>query len=171
MAIEEGREFIPAFFVDVVQKGEVFPAGGDNWPLHMTLFPPIEEPYYPYYGEVLRSVINTMAPFEVVVGEDGLFGPNFDVPVKRIEESPKLRLVHQGIVRTLSQLRHDPTYRQPYNPHVSIQPGKTIETGEKIYVGGFSIVEKSVTPDGKIWTVVDKIGMKGLEIAEHETAS
>lgn len=166
MANEEGREFIPAFFVDVVQKGEVFPRGAANWPLHLTLFPPLEEPYYPYYGDKLRSVVNTLAPFDITVGEDDWFGPNYDVPVKRIQEAPRLRVIHNILVRTLANLTHDPTYRQPYNPHITIGPDATVETNEQIHIGGFSIVEKSVTPEGKIWTVVDKIGLKGIEATQ-----
>ncbi len=149
------REFIPAFFVDVVEKGETFPRG--KWPPHITLFPPLLAPYYNYYGDTMRGVVNTLSPFDVTVGEDDLFGPDHNVPVKRIQESPRLQVVHTALVRTLANLMHDPTYRQPYNPHITAQPGMTLATGDTVHVGGFSVVEK----ESGVWTVVDKIGFKG----------
>lgn len=155
MPSREQHEFIPAFFVDIVQKGETFPRG--EWPLHLTLFPPIQAPYRSYYGDKLRSVVNVLSPFDITVGEDDMFGPDHDVPVKHIEEAPRLQVIHMALVRTLASLMHDPTYRQPYNPHITVQSGAMIETGETIRIGGFSVVEKT---DDK-WTVVDKIGLWG----------
>ncbi len=168
MANREGREFIPAFFVDVVEKGEVFPSGAAHWPLHITLFPPLEAPYYPYYGDKMRSVVNTMAPFDVTLSEDEpvMFGPNEDIPVRLINEAPRLRVIHDALVRTLANLTHDPTYRRPYNPHITIRPDIDLDPGKKIHIGGFSIVEKTVGSNGEIWTVVDKIGLKGIEAAQ-----
>jgi len=151
----ELHEFIPAFFVDIVQKGETFSHG--EWPLHITLFPPLQTSYHGYYGDKLRSVVTALYPFDVTVGEDDLFGPDHDIPVKRIEESPRLRVIHAALVRTIANLMHDPTYRQPYNPHITLQSGATIETGETINIGGFSVVKKA----GSVWTVVDKIGLNG----------
>jgi hypothetical protein len=156
----EQQEFAPAFLVDIVEKGETFPLG--DWPLHITLFPPLLTPYHDYYGDELRGTVNVMPPFDVTVGEDDWFGPDHDLPVKRIAESPRLRLLHGALVGALANLMHDPTYRRPYNPHISVLPGMTIKTGDTVNIGGFSIVEKT----GRLWTVVDKIGLKGIDYVE-----
>ena len=155
MSNGEQQKFVPAFFVDIVEKGETFPLG--DWPLHITLFPPILAPYLGRYGEQLRSTVNAMSPFDVTVGEDDKFGPNKDLPVLRIAESPRLRALHGELVGALANLMHDPTYRQPYNPHISKIPGMAIETGDIINIGGFSIVEKK----NGLWMVTDKIGLRG----------
>jgi|GEM_PF-2999943 len=152
----EQQKFVPAFFVDIVEKGETFPIA--DWPLHITLFPPLQTPYLGRYGEDLRGAVDGLSPFDVTVGEDDEFGPDNDLPVLRIEESPRLRGLYGALVDTLANLIHDPTYRQPYNPHISKKLGMTIQTGDTINIGGFSIVEKK----GSLWTVTDKIGLKGV---------
>ncbi len=87
-----------------------------------------------------------------------MFGPDYDVPVKLLEESLQLHRIHKELVRTVGTLLHDPTFRQPYNPHIAVGSDRTIETGEVIHIGGFSIVEKTIS--GR-WRIVDKIGLKG----------
>ncbi len=154
---ERGSKFLPAFFVDIVEVGQTFRSG--DLPLHVTLFPPLQARYEKEFGYVMKGVVNPQTPFEVTVGEEDLFGPEYDVPVFHIEESPQLKRIHQSLVHALGVLLHDDTYRQPYNPHITIRPGEqTVHTGDNILIGGFSIVEKNIRGN---WEVVDNIGLKG----------
>ena len=150
-----GEKFLPAFFVDVIEKDYSFDRG--EWPAHITLFPPIEQPYVETYAHTLRRHMNPIHPFEIIVGEDAWFGEAGDVPVKRIIDSPELQRVHTELVRVCGILLHDPTYRQPYRPHISYPDEFGITSGQRIAVGGFCLTVK----DGGVWRVEDKVGFKG----------
>ena len=154
----ESQKFVPAFFVDIVEMGTVFESG--EWPHHITMFPPVEEPYRYEYGEQLRHAVNPMTPFDVVVGKSALYGPGREpnVPVMQIEPSLELQKIHTALVAAVSHLLHDPQYRQPYNPHITIySPHDAVTQGALIHVGGFSIAAKR----GHAWEIVDKIGLRG----------
>ncbi len=101
--------------------------------------------------------MNPLRPFCVMVGDDDLFGSCHDIPVKRIVELAKLQEVHKKLVEVCGQLLHDSTYRQPYNPHISYPEQFGIETGQKIYIGGFAVV----FCERDNWRVIDKVGFKG----------
>lgn len=164
MSKAESAKFFPAFFVEIVNDGDEFASG--ELPLHMTLFPPIQQEYDPSYAVEMRRVLNPLVPFDVAVGENDRFGklrlfrPRRPDPVKLIEPSERLQKVHNGIVFTLGTLLHDPSYRQPYRPHVSVKNFDQVESGSIIHVGGFSIVEKRI---GQSWVVRDKVGFRGEE--------
>ena len=157
-----GEKFVPAFFLDVVERGEVFEPG--NWPLHITTFPPILHHYDEQFGEDMRALINPFSPFVVRVGGNDLFGPDRDLPVKRIEPSLPLQGLHYMLIKAVGNLLHDPTYRQPYNPHISVEDYDQVPTGTELEIGGISLVEKQTSG---LWTVVDKVGLRG----KHETTS
>lgn len=155
-----GGKFLPAFFVDEVTLGETFSAG--EWPLHITLFPPVDAPYEQEYGRHIRSFLNPLDPFYAKVGESALFGPNQDVFVRKIEANASLQTVHEGLVRALAYLTHDPTYRQPYNPHITTKEhDPKVQQGDAIWIEGLSIAAKA--PDSTTWQVVDKIRLKGTK--------
>lgn len=149
-------KFLPAFFVDVIDKHKEYPA--ETLPHRITLFPPLEQPYDLAYGDELRKLVNPLAPFEVKVAGDDMFGDERDVPVKRIEDSEQLQYLHTQLVRVLGNLIHDKTYRQPYAPHISVKRHEDIPTGQSIHIEGFSIVEKV---KGQAWTVRDQMRLKG----------
>lgn len=154
---ESPAKFLPAFFVDVVELGEEFKAG--ELPLHMTYFPPVKANFTPRIADNLRRLINPMPPFEAIVGQPGKLGDNFDIPVRFVEPSDQLFAVHRALVATLQYLPHDPKYRMPYNPHISMEETNTrLRAGDAIPMAGLSIVEKA--PYGR-WQVMAKIGLKG----------
>lgn len=159
MLAENTAKFLPAFFVNRVEMNSKYEGG--KLPLHLTLFPPLHEKYDSDYGHALRSAINPQTPFDVIVGEDDLFGEQGDVRVKRIEKSGRLLAVHESLVKVVATLLHDPTYLQPFNPHITVERGQDIKTGSLVRIGGFAILEKI---SGQPWEVVDKIGLKGGEI-------
>ncbi len=155
-----GGKFLPAFFVDEVKLNETFLSG--TWPLHITLFPPVRAEYTGEYGEQVRRFVNPVEPFDVVVGASAFFGPDEDIYVRKIESSSSLQTVHQGLVKALAYLTHDPTYRLPYNPHITLDKHDArIERGDVIWVEGMSIVAQSA--DSREWRVVDKMRFKGVE--------
>jgi hypothetical protein len=49
-----GGKFLPVFFVDEVKEGAQFQAG--EWPIHMTLFPPLETSYGVLLGRAMRYI-------------------------------------------------------------------------------------------------------------------
>ncbi len=154
----QGGKILPAFFVDPIDLGATFPSG--EWPLHMTYFPPIAARFTPGHAIDLRRRVNPMKPFLATAGEAAVFGPNHDIPVRRIRKTKELMVVHRALVATFGGLPHNPQYRMPYEPHVSIAADDTrLERHDSIEVGGFSIVEKSAITE--TWKVIAKIGLKG----------
>lgn len=157
-----GGKFLPAFFVEEVELGQTFARG--EWPLHMSYFPPVNTAFRPELAARLREYINPMPPFIAEVGEDDMFGPDRDVPVKLMMPSKELIAVHRALVSVLQYLPHPAQYRTPFNPHVSVKEGGVqLETGDTIEIGGFSIVE--TTPYSPNWQVLAKIGLRGTDMA------
>ena len=168
-----GEKFLPVFFVDEVKIGETFTSG--DWPLHITLFPPLEATYQPSDGERIRFNVHAFEPFSVTAGEEAMFGPAEDVHVRKIEQSDPLNRVHKGLVRALSRLSHDPQYRMPYNPHISEVASSTpVLKGTSMLLEGLSIAvqKQRITSGGelqKTWEVVDKMRFKGISNYEYES--
>lgn len=159
---DRGEKFLPAFFVEPVELGQEFPKG--EWPLHMSYFPPVSASLRPEHVKRLREYINPMQPFMATIGDDALFGPAEDVPVKVMVERRELLAVHRKIVSVLQYLPHSTQFRTPFRPHVTVRAGDTtIETGDMVEVGGFSIA--ATTEHASTWTVIAKIGLKGADMA------
>lgn len=150
-------KFFPAFFLDTIDRRATY--ASEALPHRITLFPPLQEPYDPAYGTALKKVMNPLEPFEVVVGGNDIFGAGKELtPVKRIEDSERLQHLHRLLVQQLGNLMHDQTYRQPYNPHISVKNTEDIEDGRRISIAGFTIVEKA---QGGSWVIRDKVGLQG----------
>lgn len=163
MSTEKAANFLPAFFLPVVEMGEQFASG--ELPLHITLHPPIEQPYEASFGEELRHELRQHEPFVVHTGEKALFGPDDDTLVQLLAPSLAMQGMHALINRAIGNLLHDDTYRQPYRPHISLERADDIPRGRALVIGGLAIVEKWQQDN---WTVVNKIGLKG---GMHETAT
>lgn len=159
-----GGKFLPVFFVDEVKLETKFQAG--EWPLHLTLFPPVKARYQPSLGKAIRTEVNLVAPFYAAVGGDDVFGEpeaidnGMGIFVRKLEENESLRKVHNGLVKVLSHLEHDPQFRRPYTPHVSIdQADSRLNQGSQLWVEGMSIVARE--PGSRLWQIVDKMRFKG----------
>jgi hypothetical protein len=154
----QGGKFLPAFFVEPVELGDEFPRG--EWPLHMTYFPPVRAQFTAGHAEQLRRFVNPIEPFMATVGEDDMFGPNRDVPVRLMVPSERLQAVHRRILAVFQELPHSTQFRMPYRPHVAIKSDdQRVQEGDEIEVGGFSIVERP--GNSNTWQVIAKIGLKG----------
>lgn len=155
---EKTGKFLPAFFVDVVEKGQQFTAG--ELPRHITLFPPVQAEYdIAHMGNELKYQFNPEIPFDArVIEEPVLFGLEQNIPVQRVE-SADLQRIHTHLVGVLGNLLHNDMFRKPYNPHITIVD-KELEGGTVLPVASFSIVERQLGVSS-LWTVVDKIGFKG----------
>ena len=154
--VPEGK-FIPAFFLPVVEIGQEFKSG-ERWPHHITLFPPLETTYDPEFGHSMRRQLNRHHPFIVRTAGEAYYGPNNDQPVRLIEDDLRMQGMHYLLEKAIGDISHDETYRSPYNPHISVERHKELPRGVSIFIAGLSIVEKRF---GGVWTVVDKIGLKG----------
>ena len=113
------------------------------------------------YGDALREVVNPLDPFDVVVSGDNVFD-DFDkkIKVKLIKDSEQLQELHRRLVGVLGNLLHDPTYRQPYNPHISVKDLSDIPDERVIHIEGFTILEKV---KGASWIVRDQMRLKGSQ--------
>ena len=69
---------------------------------------------------------------------------------------PELIAVHEALSSVLDEEPHDRTYRRAFMPHITGSPSPQ---GERIHMGGLSIVEKY--PQEGVWRVMAKIGLKG----------
>lgn len=150
-------KFLPAFFLPVVERGEEFAPG--DLPHHITFFPPIEQPYERSFGDGLRDELNLHYPFSVRTAGLDMFGPNHDILVRLLEPSLAMQGVHYLIQTAIGGLKHDTTYRRPYNPHITISAPEDVPWNDTIVISGLSIVEKV---RGANWKVVDKVGLKGV---------
>jgi hypothetical protein len=150
-------KFLPGFFVDTIERDAEYPA--QALPLHMSLFPPLKAPYYKAYGDTMKLQFNILPSVEITVGQEDLFDDeDKKVIVKRIEDSPQLQHVHERLVEVLGHLLHDSRFRQPYNPHITVQSSDQLQQGQTLLFSGFSVVEKV---NGGAWIVRDKVGFKG----------
>lgn len=152
-----GTKFVPAFFVNPVEIGEEFNSG--EMPRHVTLFPPVLTNFTSdRIGQSLKTACSRIEPFSILVGDDAWFGVNHDILVQRIQESKQLKLVHETLARVVGHLMHDPTFRQPYNPHVTVKRDR-LPFREELVVDCFSVVAKN---DGGKWLISDKVQFKGF---------
>lgn len=158
-----GEKLLPVFFVDEVKIGETFDRR--DWPLHITLFPPVEAPYSMDLGVRMREHINPLEPFTVRVNGEATYGPQEAIdagkgtPVYTVEKKRQLLAVHNGFIKALSRLPHDATFRQPYRPHISKQHAhRSLALNEELYVEGLSVVTREA--GSAQWTVADKMRFK-----------
>lgn len=152
-------KFVPAFFLDVVEQGQEIQSG--KWPHHITLFPPLKTTYDPVFGEALRGRLNQHYPFIVRTSEETVhFGPNEDKPARLLEPSLSLQGVQYLIEKAVGDILHDRTYRDSFRPHITVEHFDDVRPGRSIFIEGLCIVEKRL---GGVWTVVDKLRLKGGE--------
>lgn len=160
-----GEKLLPVFFVDEVKIGETFDKA--DWPLHITLFPPVEAQYTSDLGIHMREYINPLEPFTARVNGEDTFGKQEAIdagqgtPVYTVERTRQLMIAHKGFIKALSHLPHDSTFRQPYNPHISKQHAyRQLAINEELYVEGLSVVKRDA--GSAQWTVADKMRFKGI---------
>jgi hypothetical protein len=162
-----GQKLVPVFFVDEVKIGESFDK--QDWPLHITLFPPVEAQYTELLGKAMRFFINPIEPFTAKIDGEALFGTdeekalNKGVPVYTVERSTQLVIAHKGFIRALSHLPHNDTFRREYNPHVSKKHNtRSLSLGDELLVGGISVATSELGTS--TWTVADKMRFKGTGV-------
>lgn len=158
-----GEKLLPVFFVDEVKIGETFDK--HDWPLHITLFPPVEAEYSMELGIRMREYINPLEPFTVRVNGEAVYGPQEAIdagngtPVYTVEKKRQLVAVHKGFIHALSHLPYDRRFMKKYKPHVSKQHARrALKIGEQLHVEGLSVVTREA--DSSQWTVVDKMRFK-----------
>ena len=101
--------------------------------------------------------MNPLSSFDATIGHGAVYGPATDpLYVRTLETSPELIAVHEALSSVLDNEPHDRTYRRSFMPHIT---GSPAPQGERIHMGGLSIVEKY--PQEGVWRVMAKIGLKG----------
>ncbi len=165
---QKPAKFLPAFFVDEIDRRRSFSSG--ELPRHITLLSPLRTHYDgAVYSRQLKQQFNHFEPFTVTVGESDRFThDNQKIDVRRVVDGgDRLGRVRQALFDILGKIDHDRTYDDLFVPHISV-PGEIdkllVREGQRVYVGGFSIVEKESTG---LWRVRDKIGFHGDDDASE----
>ncbi len=125
--------------------GSYFDRG--SWPLHMTLarWFTSDVPIQTLRQELLQAS-RRIAPLEITVGPEVLFGLEYTIPVNLIVEQAHVAQLHQMLLAVLVQLgvsMADPTVwtGKGYQAHVTVQSeDKRTMPGDKILVDNFHMV-------------------------------
>jgi 2'-5' RNA ligase len=176
-ANRKDAKIVPVFFPDLNPEApedeKTFPEVGEelsyhNLPLHATITPPIKETTYtPEVREATRECVHGFAPIEVETERADLFGPNYDLVVRRIIKTPELENFHKALISILEKYGViDMTYAgENYNPHITYidRGAENIgpRSGLKMVIGGIAVLE--TLGHDQPYVVADKIRMKGDE--------
>ncbi|GAC1391620.1 MAG: hypothetical protein NVSMB46_04790 [Candidatus Saccharimonadales bacterium] len=130
---------------------EEFPDGykfsDDNTPLHLTHIDVLEIDINPEsFVRGLREHLKNQFRFKVMPLKDTFFGPEKDIPVTLIEQSPKLMEYHSHLVQYL-ETKHakfdNPQYlKDGYIPHISIYGIRRVAIGKPIIIKSISVGHK-----------------------------
>ncbi|HWT40837.1 MAG TPA: hypothetical protein VN081_06265 [Dongiaceae bacterium] len=134
--------------IDPVKEGQVFT---ESPPRHVTVWQYFTLPDFhrkTFLDEVGRAV-EGFSPLEIIGGAEDKFGPNNDVPVRRVialgtgATLITLHAVLGEIIRRYDGVIRDPQYAwEGYNPHVTYVNGKALDEGEYVKLSHIELMEK-----------------------------
>ncbi len=139
---EQPQRLIIAHLQGEYEAGDRF----SDWPLHITLVPWfMGKPGWA--TELFRRVSADFQACSVELGQRSLgniemYGPDADVPVRSIQESTALGVVHGMLLPHFHPFLADTTYvGSRYNPHMSIHENPDPGEGRIIHVGSLSLMQ------------------------------
>lgn len=107
---------------------------------------------------MLKGIAKDGQPFTTTVGDEAMFGPEKDVPVRLVKKTSELMRLHSKLYFHLSQagclLENDEYTRENFMPHVTVRGDRHIARGAKVLVESIDIVEN--LDDGKMGRKVVK---------------
>ena len=135
------NRFIVSCMIKKSPVGAVF----TKWPLHLTIVP-----WFLYEGDVnelierMKQKLKDIRPFKIQVGDQKMFGPNRDVPVKLVDKNVELTKLHSTIYHLLLSSGTQPE-REEYNtavytPHITVRGDRNIASGEIVTIDSVDIL-------------------------------
>ncbi len=138
-------EFLLTSSIDPIQKGQFFPNG--PLPRHITI-----QQWFSLKSEeaVMNSLQNyatTLKPFEVVGGEEALFGPENNVPVRRIQNEHRLLKIHADTLEIITRigggaLANADWAGEGYKPHITYVDGEALEEDEPATLRTIELIKR-----------------------------
>jgi hypothetical protein len=114
-----------------------------DWPLHVT----IVRPFFSNHSEeefvhVLSTICAQTKPLPTAGKSRELFGPNRDIPVTELENTPALQLLHEEIMSVCGAWMEfkTPQYHT-YRPHATDQTAGSVSVGEAVVIRSISLIE------------------------------
>lgn len=104
--------------------------------------------------EVVDPVLTGFGPVEGRIGEDAMFGPAFDIPV-RLVESPEVLDLHAALLAAVRPIAgfERPTHQGPgYRPHVTLVPGEALATGSMLHLPDIALAEMRGPDATVLWS-------------------
>ena len=142
--------------LDPIEKGQVFSKG---LPRHVTIWQYFQLPDFHrdvFIAEVGEAV-EAFSPLEIMGAECDHFGPNNDVPVRRIMalgSGATLIALHATLGEIIN--RHDGVIANPewayqnYNPHITYVEGQALEEAEYTKLRTVELIERLPASKDKI---------------------
>lgn len=144
--------------LDPIEEGEVFSIE-NKFRRHVTVWQYFDLPDV-HLNEFIANVGNAIegfSPLEIVGDENDEFGPDNDVPVRRVKalgEKATLITLHtvlgEVIERHEGVIRNQEWAYQGYNPHVTYMDGRALEKGERATLSSVELIESSIPSKNKI---------------------
>lgn len=153
-------EFLLTSSLEPIKKGQQFEKA---LPLHVTIQQwftlESERPFY----NALQNYAASKSPFEVIGASDALFGPENNVPVRRVRKLGKLSMLHMQTKELLEkfggQLRNPEWAGDGYNPHVTYVDDQGIDEDQAIILKTIEIIKRE--EDSNIKTVEFVLPLNG----------
>ncbi|MGH7218438.1 MAG: hypothetical protein ACREGE_03310 [Candidatus Microsaccharimonas sp.] len=142
--------------LDPINEGDVFPKG---LPRHVTIWQYFKLPDFrrEAFAEQVGSAVQGFSPLEILGIDNAEFGPNNDVPVRRVQTlgSGATLIALHAVLGEIIQ-RNDGEIRNPewafenFNPHITYVEGRAIQEGELARLSTVELVEVNPTSKDKI---------------------
>ena len=143
-----------------IERGQTFEG---SLPLHVTVQQWFSLEYERAFINALQNLATRFEPFDIEGGDEALFGPNNDLPVRLVRRVGRLARLHaqtgELVTRFGGELRNPEWAGDRYNPHVTHVDGAELKEGEVVTLRTIELI-KSV-PDERIKTVVSALPFSG----------
>ncbi len=151
------------FFEDI-KEGEEYPMA--NWPLHTTVADIFAVDLMgTHFIEHLEILLKDVPPITTTVGDDNYFGPNADVHVALIKNTPDLQILHDGIVSLLelsgAKFNNPEFIHKGFLPHSTVQKHGRMNKDDTVTFDALSIIDMFPGGDWQQRKVLKTIKLRG----------
>lgn len=159
------KELLITSSLDPIEEGQVFTG---ELPRHVTVWQyfKLRDEYVEDFTAEVEEVTQGFEPLEIIGAEKDNFGPNNNVPVRRVMAlgaGATLITLHSVLGAVIDkydgEVRNQEWSFEGYSPHVTYVGGRALDKGEYAKLKAVEIIEKKTDPNRKI---VQKI----LELTE-----
>lgn len=136
-------EFLITSSLEPIKKGQEFEG---SLPLHVTLLQWFTVDSQPAFQNALQNLTMRTPGFEVVTGEEALYGPNNDVPVRLLRGFGKLARLHADVVELVAryggEMRNPEWAGERYSPHVTHVGERTLQPDEIVPIRALELIKR-----------------------------